>query len=198
MQDIYTGIFLKFVLSFVATFLLVGFGWLFGRRKVQTYQSNHDAQAETAQEVPEPERFRWYYVFFILIGVLFTLWLLPILAGSLLAICIILVASQCCSRRRTDFPRLSREEALKELCSFIEELDAGWERDGLDWAPDLLKILRAFVDEASKSSTGNSPELERLRNEVHAYFERYKFLKGIYNVREWVEMIYESRDTDAA
>lgn len=195
MHEFYTGILAKFVLSFVATFLLVGCGWLFRRRKVENYQSS-DAQAETTQEVHEPEPFRWYYVFFIILGALVTFWMLPLLAGSLLAICIVLVASQFFPHRRTGSSNLSRGEALRKLSSFLEELDANWERDGLDWDPDLLRILRAFVAEASKSSAGDRYRLEGLRIEVHAYFERYKSMKGISYVREWVDIFCETRDND--
>lgn len=86
---------------------------------------------------------------------------------------------------------------MKELGSFIEELDAKWERDGLDWAPELLKMLREFTAEASKPSSG-AHRLESLHAEIHAYFKKYKFLKGICFVLGWVDMLYEAHDSNVA
>jgi hypothetical protein len=100
MHDILTRVLAMFVLSFVATFLLVGFGWLFRRRKIQEYQpANNDA--EVAEEVVQSEPFRWYYVFFIIFVVLLALWLLPVLAGALLAICFMLAVYQYFRLRRS-------------------------------------------------------------------------------------------------
>ena len=31
-------------------------------------------------------------------------------------------------------PSLIRDEALQKLSEFIDELDRGWERDGLEWS----------------------------------------------------------------
>jgi hypothetical protein len=39
---------------------------------------------------------------------------------------------------------LTRQEAQRKLSAFIEELDSGWERDGLEWGPELLVRLREF------------------------------------------------------
>ena len=78
-------------------------------------------------------------------------------------------------------PKLTRAEALKDLDSFIAELDAGWERNGLDWAPSLLNLLRDFIREAA----AENPEHERLailHQQVHAYFKEHRYLKGIPNV----------------
>ena len=99
MRDILTRILAMFVLSFVATFLLVGFDWIFRRRKLQDDQPADD-EAKTTEEVYEPEPFRWYYVFFIIFGVLLALWLLPVIAGVLLAICIMLAVYQYFRFRR--------------------------------------------------------------------------------------------------
>lgn len=90
---------------------------------------------------------------------------------------------------RSHFPELSREDALKELASFVADLDK--DRDRLEWAPGLLTILQEFIAEASKQPL-DSQRLEILQRDVHAYFERYKFLKGICFVREWVDMVYEA------
>jgi hypothetical protein len=86
------------------------------------------------------------------------------------------------------YPGISRESALKELNSFITELDAGWERDGLDWAPALLTLLRAISAEASKEAP-DSQRLEDFRTEVHQYFAKHKFLKGICFALELVDAI---------
>jgi len=118
MHDILTRILAMSVLSFVATFFLVGFDWLFRRRKIQEYPAAEEDDAEeTSKEVYQPEPFRWYYVFFIIFGVLLALWLLPVLAGALLAICIILAVYQYfrlrravarwLRRRGTHLPRVS-------------------------------------------------------------------------------------------
>jgi hypothetical protein len=96
---------------------------------------------------------------------------------------------------RAHFPKLSREEALKELKSFLAEIDAGWERDGLDWAPEVLNILRPFVAEAS-NQLPDYYRLEVLREEVYAYFKRNKSMKGISFVLGWVDMVYGDRESD--
>lgn len=75
-------------------------------------------------------------------------------------------------------PKLTREEALKDLNSLIVELDAGWERDGLDWAPALLIMLRDFCREAA-AEIPDQDRLAALREQVHAYFKEHRFLKGI-------------------
>lgn len=105
-----------FVLSFVATFLLIGFHWLFRRRNLQKYQYSDDVEETTAEDLYTPEPFRWYQLFFIIFGVLFALWLLPILAGALLAMCIIMAVLQyfrlrralarCLRTRGTRLPRI--------------------------------------------------------------------------------------------
>ncbi len=78
-------------------------------------------------------------------------------------------------------PKLTRGEALKDLDSFIAELDAGWQRDGLDWAPALLNLLRDF----SRGAAAQNPDQERLsvlHAQVHAYFKERPFLKSLPSV----------------
>jgi hypothetical protein len=77
--------------------------------------------------------------------------------------------------------KLTRGEALKGLDSFIAELDAGWQRDGLDWAPVLLGMLRDFSREAAAENR-DQERLAVLHEQVHAYFKKHRFLKGIPNV----------------
>jgi len=89
---------------------------------------------------------------------------------------------------RTPLVKLTREEALKHLGSFITEHDAGWERDGLDWAPALLEILREFSRQASKQAP-DAQHLEILRSQVYGYFGRQKFLKDISFVLEYLDAI---------
>jgi hypothetical protein len=88
-------------------------------------------------------------------------------------------------------PKLTGEEALKELDSFIVELDSGWERDGLDWAPALLGLLRDFNREAA----AENPDRERLgilHAQVHAFFKDRHFLKGLPSVLWDIDIIYRN------
>jgi hypothetical protein len=77
--------------------------------------------------------------------------------------------------------KLTRAEALRSIKSFTDELKTGWERDGLEWAPELIGILVRFNQEASKDSP-NRTQLESLCNEMRNFIESRKFLKGISNV----------------
>lgn len=77
----------------------------------------------------------------------------------------------------------------------MAELDATWERDGLDWSPELLKMLREFSAEASME-TPDTQRLQKLHGDIHAYFKRFKFLKGICFALGWVDMIYGAHDSD--
>jgi|SRR5437867_3961918 len=88
-------------------------------------------------------------------------------------------------------PKLTREEALKDLDSFIAELDAGWERDGLDWAPALLNMLRDFSREAAAENL-DQERLAILHERVHAYFKKHRFLKGISSVLWDIDTIYRN------
>ena len=93
--------------------------------------------------------------------------------------------------QNTVLPKLTREEALKELDAFIGELDAGWERDGLDWAPALLTMLRDFSREAAAAN----PDRERLgilHAHVHAYFKERRFLKGFPSVLWDIDILYRN------
>jgi hypothetical protein len=90
-------------------------------------------------------------------------------------------------------PKLTREEALKDLDSFIAELGAEWEHDGLDWAPALLSMLRDFRREAA-AQIPDEARLAVLREQVHAYFKEHRFLKGIPHVLWDVDTICR-RDT---
>jgi hypothetical protein len=87
-----------------------------------------------------------------------------------------------------EYPKLTREQALKELDSFISELDTGWERDGLDWAPALLSMLRDFSREAATEKP-NRERLDILRSRVHAYFSEHRFLKGLPSVLWDIDII---------
>ncbi len=90
--------------------------------------------------------------------------------------------------------KLTREEALRQLDSFIAELDAGWERDRLDWAPALLEMLREFSREASKQDS-DGRQLEVLEHRVHAYFTERRFLKGIEFVLRDIDAVCASHNT---
>ena len=85
--------------------------------------------------------------------------------------------------------RFSREEALNELGLLIIELEAEWERDRQDyWIPDLVRMLREFVPEATKQPP-DFIRLKNLHNALHLYFKKYKFLKGLYFVLDWIDVI---------
>ncbi len=86
------------------------------------------------------------------------------------------------------YPGIGREDALRELNAFIAELDAGWERDRLYWAPALLALLRSLSAEASKE-VPDSERLQELRMQIQRYFEVHRCLKGICFVLEWVAVI---------
>jgi hypothetical protein len=120
MQDVLTYILLMFVLSFVATCLLVGFHWSFRRRKIQEYQPTDDDEVVSTEEVYQREPFRWYYVFIVVLGVLLALWLLPVLAGMLLAMFIIVGAFQYIHLRRAlDRYLRTRGTQLPQVFSFV-------------------------------------------------------------------------------
>ena len=91
-------------------------------------------------------------------------------------------------RPRVSAEKLTPERALQNLEAFARELDAGWKRDGLEWALDLLVLLRAFTTEARKKS----PDRERLAlalTAIREYLGRYRFLKGIDYVLVWAEVV---------
>src|SRR5215475_12672321 len=73
-------------------------------------------------------------------------------------------------RERNVESKLARAEALRRLKHFADELKTGWERDGLEWAPEFLGMLVKFTQEASKDSP-NSTQLEFLCNEMSNFVE---------------------------
>jgi hypothetical protein len=72
---------------------------------------------------------------------------------------------------------LSREEAQQKLSAFIQELDNGWKRDGLEWGPELLALLREF-DQAARRQETDGDELARCRERVVGFVGGRKPLKG--------------------
>ena len=94
---------------------------------------------------------------------------------------------------RTPPVKLTREEALRQLDFFVAELDAGWERDRLDWAPALLEMLREFSREASKRDCDRR-QLDVLRSRVFAYFKERRSLKGIEFVLQDIDAVCASYD----
>ena len=88
---------------------------------------------------------------------------------------------------RTPFQKRTRAEALQDIDLFIVELDAGWQRDGLDWGPELLELLREF------RSTSEVEELVASRERLRQFFEpREGQLKGISYLLSWVDDVVES------
>ena len=88
---------------------------------------------------------------------------------------------------RTPFQKRERDEALRDIDAFIVELDAGWQRDGLDWAPELLVWLREF------RGTSKVERLAVLRAQLHELFaKRKRRLKGISYLLSWVDDVVES------
>jgi hypothetical protein len=45
--------------------------------------------------------------------------------------------------------KVSPDEALRRIDTFISELDAGWEREGTAWGSELLSLMREFRQAAS-------------------------------------------------
>ena len=80
----------------------------------------------------------------------------------------------------------TRDEALQDIDSFIAELDANWERDGLDWGHELLALLREFRG-------ASQVEQFALRERLHAFFAaRKRPLKGISYLLSWVDDVVDS------
>jgi hypothetical protein len=92
------------------------------------------------------------------------------------------------AKRKHIESKLNRAEALRNLESFTRELEASWQRDGLDWAPELLGILTRFNREASRG-TPDRAQLDLLRNELRGFIANRKFLKGIANVLEYADAV---------
>ena len=91
-------------------------------------------------------------------------------------------------RMRKTEPKLTRAEAQSKLESFTEELKTEWQRDGLDWAPDLLNRLFEFNREAAKDYP-DWVQLELLRKGMRDFIGSRKFLKGISNILEYADTV---------
>jgi purine-cytosine permease-like protein len=91
MHSIFTRIALMFGLSFVAACVLMAFDWFFRRRRGEEYQ------ADDSDEAPP---FRWYYAFFVIVLVGLAIWLIPIIAGALLAVCVVVMLFSFIRTRR--------------------------------------------------------------------------------------------------
>lgn len=88
---------------------------------------------------------------------------------------------------RTPFQKRTRDEALQDIDLFIVELDAGWQRDGLDWGPELLGLLREF------RSASAVEQLVASRERLRQFFEpRKRHLKGISYLLSWADDVVES------
>ena len=88
----------------------------------------------------------------------------------------------------TSTEKITREEALRRMDALVAQLEAGWKRDGLEWALDVLVLLRGFTAEARKGK----PDRERLlmlQSGIRESIGRYKFLKGIDFVLEWADTV---------
>jgi hypothetical protein len=90
-------------------------------------------------------------------------------------------------------PTMSREEALQKLSKFIDELDRGWERDRLEWGPDLLQLLREF-DSVARRQMPDRHELARCRNQVVDFVGGRRPLKGLGFLITYVDAIGESME----
>ena len=92
---------------------------------------------------------------------------------------------------RAPLQKLTRDEALREIETFIVELDAGWQKDGLDWAPELLIILREFC------RVSQVEQLLALRTRLH-HFLSVRRLKGISFLLTWADAVVESYEKPVA
>ena len=84
--------------------------------------------------------------------------------------------------------QLTRAEALKRLDAFVAELDGEWQRDGMEWAVDLLVLLRGFTREARK----DEPDRERwhiFQTAMGEFVGQRKFLKGVEFVLAWADTV---------
>ena len=92
------------------------------------------------------------------------------------------------NRRREPPEKLSHEDALKRLDAFVAKLDGEWQRDGMEWAVDLLVLLRGFTREARK----DEPDRERLdtfQTAMREFIGQRKFLKGVEFVLAWADTV---------
>ena len=87
----------------------------------------------------------------------------------------------------------TRDEALQDIDSFIAELDADWQRDGLDWGQELLALLREF------RGASQVEQLVASRERLHTFFAaRKRQLKGISYLLSWVDDVVESYEKPVA
>jgi hypothetical protein len=94
---------------------------------------------------------------------------------------------------RTPTQKLTRDEAFREIDALVVELDAGWQRDGLDWAPELLSLLRDF------RAASEFERLTALRTQLREFFLRErKKVKGISFVLIWADFVVESYERPVA
>ena len=94
---------------------------------------------------------------------------------------------------RTPPQKLTRDEALREIDAIVAEFDAGWQRDGLDWAPELLSLLREF------RTASEFKRLLALRTQLREFFHRERRkVKGISFVLTWVDSVVESYEKPVA
>lgn len=94
---------------------------------------------------------------------------------------------------RPPFQKRTRDEALRDIDSFIAELDAGWQGDGLDWGQELLGLLREF------RSASQGEQLVASRERLRSFFAaRERQLKGISYLLSWVDDVVESYEKPVA
>jgi hypothetical protein len=94
---------------------------------------------------------------------------------------------------RVSSPKLTRSEAQQRLSAFIGELDAGWERDKLDWGLELLVVLRAF-DRAARREPPDLSELDSCRKQVLSFVGGKKPLKGLSFLITYVDAICDGSE----
>ena len=88
---------------------------------------------------------------------------------------------------------LTRQEGQQKLSAFIEELDSGWERDGLEWGPELLALLREF-DQAARRQEPDGDDLDRCRERVVDFVGGRRPLKGLGFLIKYVDAICEKSE----
>jgi Na+/H+ antiporter NhaD/arsenite permease-like protein len=99
MHTIFARAAMMFGLSFIAVFVLVGFDWVLRRRRIEEYRADDSDEAPT-EEIYEAPPFRWYYAFFVVVLVGLAIWLIPIIAGALLAVCVVIMSFSFIRTRR--------------------------------------------------------------------------------------------------
>jgi hypothetical protein len=81
--------------------------------------------------------------------------------------------------------KLTREEALREIDSFIAELKTNWLHDHLDWALELLALLREF------RNASDAKQLFTLRARLRDCLSTHE-LKGIDYLLSWADAVVEN------